>query len=294
MKKIVSFAILLAIQISVLYGQKISQKEYKLSDYSKIKVSSSLDVKLVASDKEGVTLKCDERLIPGIKIEKSGQVLEIGLDWDKLDDIAGSSFFNRSVNISKDKVKINGKIFKGGINIVVYVKQISEITASSSGDVYWEGNLPANKLNINSSSSGDIKWTGVLKADLLNIKCSSSGDVTGDFEGEKSSIKISSSGDYNGNLHVNLFDAHISSSGDYKGELNAQTASFDLSSSGNATVSGNIDNLRVHASSSADFYGRKIVYKNADVKTSSSARIYLSKSGNLRDNTERKTGVIIE
>ncbi len=293
MKKMVNIAVMLMIITVTAFGQTVKTKNYDIVNYNKIEVSNSIDVKLVADEQEGVLVSCDERLLPAIKIEKNDEELNIGLDWDILKKITGNRR-NRSVSINEHQVKINGVIFNGGIKVIVHVKQVKAITTSSSGDVEWEGSLPSKELHLKTSSSGDIQWTGVLKVDKLYITCSSSGDVEGNYTGKQAVVKLNSSGGYEGKMNVENLDADISSSGDFEGEVNAKKAMFDLNSSGDANVKGVIHSLYVEANSSADFYGKKIVYKYAEVETSSSANIYLSKSGKVVDKTSRCTGVVIE
>ncbi len=272
----VNIAVFVILITATAFGQGIKTKRYDLTNYNKIKVSSSIDVKLVANEQEGVSVSCDERLLPAIKVEKEGRKLNIGLDWKILKKICGNRR-NQSVSITKNKIKINGKVFNGGIKVTAYVKQIKEIKTSSSGDVRWEGNLPTNELYLSTSSSGDIKWKGDLMIDKLHVECSSSGDVAGNYSGKLAFVKLSSSGGYKGKMNVDKLKVEISSSGDFNGKVNANTARFYLSSSGDARVNGNIGSLYVEASSSSDFYGKN-----------------LSKSGEVLDKTSRRTGVVVE
>lgn len=293
MKTIISITVFLWVSISVLWGQEIKTKIVDVENYNRIEVSSSLDVELIADGKEGVSIRCDEWLLPAIKVIKSGTLLEIGLDRKILKKITGRRWI-KNVSISKDKVKINGMVFNGGISVVAHVKEIREITASSSGDVWWTGQLPTNRLQLNASSSGDISWEGMLTAEELRINCSSSGDVSGNFEGQKAVFDLSSSGDFEGNVTADVLKVDLSSSADFESAIQVQEATFELSSSGDAHVSGTVDFLNVQADSSADFYGKNLAYKQAEVKTSSSANIYLSKSGKVIDKTSKRTGVFIE
>lgn len=293
MKRILKIAIVLLMSSTIVLGQKVKTKKYAVANYDKIEVRNSVDVRLVANGKEGVSVECDECLLPALKVVQRGSQLEIGLDWKMLQKICGKRT-SRSISMGKNRVRINGIVFESGINVTVYVKQIKEIKAASSGDVEWEGSLPTNELSLKASSSGDITWTGLLEIDDLHIDCSSSGDVSGNFQGNEAFVNLSSSGDYEGDMHVEVLKAELSSSADFVGKLEATKAIFDLSSSGDAEVKGTIDSLFVEASSSADFYGKNIVYKYAEVKTSSSANIYLSKSGKVIDKTPRRTGVFVE
>lgn len=292
MRTILNAIVILLLNLTA-WSQEIKTKEFHVSNYSKINVTNSLDVTLIPSDKEGVSVSCDERLLPAIKVVKKTNTLEIGLDWKEVRKIVGSRR-TRSVSISKERIKINGIVFRGGINVTAYIKQIEEIKTSSSGDVEWKGSLPSEELILIAESSGDITWSGVLDVPYITIKSSSSGDIEGNIKAKHAIVKLSSSGDFEGNVEAMNLETFISSSADFLGEVNASKATFLLSSSGDAEVKGSIDSLYVKASSSADFYGKKIVYKKAEVSTKSSANIYLSKSGKVIDNTPRRTGVFIE
>ncbi len=293
MKTIANILIFMVASIATAFGQEITTKEYQLTDYNSIEVTSSVDVKLVSNGKEGVSVRCDERLQPAIKIKQNGHKLQIGLNWEELKKITGKRRI-RNVSINNNKVKINGMLFKGGIHITANIKNIRRIKTSSSGDVKWNGNLPTDELHLKASSSGDIKWKGILNIDKLYINCSSSGDVEGNYNGKNAFVQLSSSGDYEGEMKVETLKVKVSSSGDFIGQVKAKKATFNLSSAGDAKVKGMIDSLYVNVSSSADFHGKKIKYKYAEVKTSSNGDIYLSKSGKIVDKTPKRTGVFVD
>lgn len=312
MKTILSILVSIIFGVSTVYGQKLVTKEFAVKNYDKIEVRNSLDVKLVADGRESVSVRCDERLLPAIEIKTQGEILKIGFNWAKIKEITGRKR-NRSISISKDRIKINGIVFNGGIEIIAHIKRIHKLETMASAGIYWEGNLPTNKLEINCSSSGDVKWTGLLDIDKVEIDCSSSGDVKGDIKAKEVEIELSSSADYEGNIETTKIEAEVSSSADIEGTLIAETAEFeisssadivlhlnavkaifDMSSSADANIEGIIDELFVEASSSAEFQGKHITYKQAEVKATSSADIYLSKSGKVIDNTPKRSGVFIE
>ncbi len=304
--------IVVVASIATAFGQEITTKTFDLADYDRIEVESAIDVKLLANGTEGVSVECDERLIPAIKVVKNGNSLKLSLDWKKLKKITGK-YWRQNVRISEDKVRINGMTFNGGLSIEVGVKNISEIIASSSASVSWDGNLPAKKLSLMATSSADIDWKGILQVQNLRLHCSSSGSINGDCKASKAIVNVSSSADYKGNLRadkaifdvsssgsINLtgvFDNLIvtgSSSGDFIANLKAKNGIFSLSSATNVKVQGVIDILSVTSTSSADFRGQKIVYQNAEVVTGSNGSVYLSKSGKVVDRTPRRTGLVIE
>ncbi len=276
------------------FSQRMATKSYDIKNYKAISVGNALDVKLIPDGKEGITIKCDERLIPAIDIYKKGNLVDISLNWKAIDKICGKRLFgrnNRNISIGKNRVKINGKTFMGGIQITAHVKHLKRLSVRSSGNITWNGDLVTKSMILDIWSSGDIKWNGTLQADDLEINCSSSGNVVGNCHCKSVNISLGSSGDFVGDITANDVMVRLSSSGDFKGEVNAETAQFDLSSSSDARVSGKIRYLTVNASSSANFFGKKVIYNKAEVKTGSSADIYLSKSGEIIDRTPRRTGV---
>ncbi len=107
MKTIATIVIFMIASMATALGQEIITKNYELTDYNSIEVTSAIDVKLVANNKEGVSVRCDERLLPAIKIEQNGHKLEIGLNWKELRKITGKRRI-RNISINNNKVKING------------------------------------------------------------------------------------------------------------------------------------------------------------------------------------------
>lgn len=312
MRMFVSLLVSVLFSVATVYGQKLETKDFNVRDYDKIVVQNAIDVKLIPDGREGVSVRCDSRLLPAVYVLSRGNKLKIGLDWELLQEITGSRR-NRTVSFSKERIEINGMVFKGGIKIIAHIKHIRELEASSAADIHWDANLSTDELDIKCSSSGDIYWTGLLLVDNLDIECSSSAGVKGNIKAKEVEIDLSSSADYKGNVEAQTIKVELSSSADFNGQLiaenakfnisssadfigkvDANTASFYMSSSANARVKGIINSLFVKATSSSDFKGRGIVYKKAEVKTLSNGDIYLSKSGKVIDNTPRRTGVFVE
>ncbi len=294
MRRTINTVILLLAMTATIFGQKVQTKTYKISDYSKIEVKNSIDVELVAGDKEGVAVTCDSRLFPALDIEKNlFGTLEIRFDWDKVKKIVGKRRLKNTI-INKERVEINGIKFEGGIKITVFVKQISEISASVASSISWEGSLPTNKLKLETSSAGGIEWSGLLELDELEIKGSSAGDIVGDIKCKTVEVNLSSAADYKGEIEAQNLNADISSAADFKATVNATKANFELGSASDARVDGNIDTCYVSVSTNSNFHGKGIVYKYAEAEASTSASVYMSKSGEIVDKTRKITGVIIQ
>ncbi len=294
MKRTLNTVILIVAIAATVFSQEIQTKHYDFKDYNRIEVSNSLYVKLIANNKEGVSVSCDKLLLPAMIVKKAGKKLSISIDWDKIKKIVKKRKL-KYVIIDEDRVIINKhNKFKGGVKVTVNVKNITEIETVSAGVVKWKGSLPTKQLRMISSSAGSIKWDGILKLDELNMECSSAGSVLGDLNVKKAEVELNSAGKYSGDMNIETLEAEITSAANFTGNVNASNAKFDLNSAANTNLTGNIDTLYAEANTSSKIKAKELVYKYAEVKTDTYGAIYLSKSGKVVDNTPRKTGVIID
>ncbi len=275
MKRILNIAFFIVAITATVFSQEIQTKHYDFKDYDKIEVNNSIYVKLIANNKEGVSVSCDNRLMPAMQVKKMGNKLSISMDWDKVKKIIKQQK-NSDIIIDGDSIIIiDENKFRGGLKATVNIKNITEVEAISAGMVKWKGNLPSKRLRLIASSAGSIKWDGILELDELDIECSSAGSMLGD-------------------LKLKNIDVKLNSAANFQGNVNASRSKFDLDSVSNAKIAGNIDTLYVEANTSSNFRAQELIYKYAEVSTNTYGRIYLSKSGKVVDNTPRKTGVIIE
>ncbi len=215
-----------------------------------------------------------------------------GNEISELRAIASADIYVESGIKSSDlelEANSSGSIIVNGNIKSDYLKTV----ATSSANILMKGDLKTTNLDINANSSGDIKWKGLAKSEKLEISSTSSADVRGNCKTKKAELTINSSGSYKGDLNTDIVKAYITSSADYKGKIDADNAEFQLNSSGGANVSGKINNLYIISTTSADFYGKEIVYKYAEVKTNTSGSIRLSKSGKVVDKTEQHLGVFV-
>lgn len=312
MKTVASILLGLILSVNIAFGQETVKKEFQVSNFDELSVKTSIDAELIMGNTEKVVIECKEEYMKYVRVEVESGKLKIWLDTKKFGK-KGKRTQNISIFNGKKKITINGVTIEGGVKAKVYAKNIKEVKTSSSASIHWNGNLPTDDLEIKCSSSGEVYWLGLLDIAKVEINCSSSGDVKGDIRAKEMEIYLSSSADYEGNVEAQTAKIDLSSSADFKGQLIAEDAeieisssayfigkveanrvSFDMSSSADAKVEGIINFLFVEASSSADFNGKGIVYKKAEVKTSTSGDIYLSKSGEVIDKTERRTGVFVE
>ncbi|PID94604.1 MAG: hypothetical protein CSA95_02510 [Bacteroidetes bacterium] len=294
MKRVLHIAIFTLLIAATVFSQEIQTEHYDFKDYDKIEVNNSIYVTLVARNQEGVSVSCDDRLMPAMQVKKMGDKLSISIDWDKVERIVEKQE-NSEIIINDDRIIINDENkFRGGLKVTVNVKNVTEIEAISAGMVKWEGDLPTKKLRLITSSAGSIKWDGVLELDELDMVCSSAGSVLGDLKLKNAAIALNSAAKYSGDIDVETLVAEISSAANFQGNVNASRAKFDLDAVSNAKITGSIDTLHAEANTSSNLSAQELVYQYAEVKTDTYGVIYLSKSGKVVDNTPRSTGVIIE
>jgi hypothetical protein len=140
------------------------------------------------------------------------------------------------------------------VNYYLTVKELDEISISSSGDVEAP-DLATEQFSVSISSSGDLEM-GDLKVDTLKVRISSSGDMTmGTLHADTIQVVITSSGDLDiAGGDIEEQDVTLTSSGKYRAkDLESDQAKVQLSSSGSATVQVH-DYLDAQLSSSGNLY----------------------------------------
>ena len=153
---------------------------------------------------------------------------------DILEFVTASVQDNGSMKIGvKSNSTWKNSISTKNVLVKVYVKNLKNLAASSSGEIY-------------------------LKEP---------------FSGEEMSVMVSSSGKVQGDLEYNILSIKVSSSGDYIGKIWADTGSIKASSSGDVKVEGKIQNGDIQASSSGDIDGGNLEIKRGSIQASSSADI---------------------
>jgi len=212
----------------------------EVAEFSKLKVSSSIDVFYTISDKVSIKVETDDaEKLKLIKTEVVGGTLLLSIDTDN---------YKKNKNREKDKKKDKNRSNVSFINGVDF--QVLKITISGP-------NLEA----IKASSSAFIKLQNVNKSDNLDISVSSSGTIKGNFE-------------------ANSITVQASSSGEFTAEVVAKSAIIESSSSSTVTLDGKATDLNCKASSSGDCNLQEFRVENATVLASSSGSIelYASKS----------------
>ncbi len=173
MKKITTLFLFLAVTLSlpacdyktVKGSGKITMEDRKISAFTSIQSTGSVDIKLSQGESEKITVETDDNIQQYVEINIEDETLFVRLKN------------GTSVNPSK---------------LVVHVtcKTLTSYSSTGSGDLQTENPLKTNKLNIGQSGSGDIKMA--IEATAVNVKKTGSGDFK--IKGTVATLDIASTG----------------------------------------------------------------------------------------------------
>ncbi|MDZ4715129.1 MAG: head GIN domain-containing protein [Cytophagales bacterium] len=191
--------------------------------FTGVKTGEAIDVYLKKADKESVRVEATGESLSNIVTEVSGSYLKIHLR--------------------------NNSFFRGKSTVKVYVNYVSldRISASSASNVFSDGPIRCNSMEIHASSAADIEVS--LDATDVRVHASSAADVI--LQGTAKSIdaEASSSGDIDAyNLTVERAEASASSAGGIKLSV-TQDLRANASSGGSVRYRGNP--LKTNANSSS-------------------------------------------
>ena len=247
MNKITIFCILL---ITELLTAQVSESRV-VADFSKLKVSSGIEVFYTISNVISVKVETDDLdKMQYIKTEAVGGVLKLYIDTDKKTTLKERKNSKRTRN----NRWINGIAFDV-LKITVSGPNLSEIKASSSAFLKIENLNTSDDLDIAVSSSATIK--GTFKCNSVSIDASSSGEFLGKVDAKSTRIESSSSS----SLRVEGKSVELNVKASSSGECNlegfkVENALVLASSSASVTVytSKSIE-AKASSSGSVSFYG---------------------------------------
>ncbi|MFD1257376.1 head GIN domain-containing protein [Mucilaginibacter terrae] len=215
----VLLAAALALSVTLTYAKplpvakaySIEIQDRHLSGFSSVNVAGSFDVYITQGSTESVKVEADDEVIDKIITEVKGGVLKIytkstnGFSW----------------NWSGDRKRV----------VRVTAKDLSAISLTGSGDVYFKDGIRTQNLIVNLSGSGDI--TGKIDVKNLQTAVVGSGDITLTGRADNSVVKVSGSGDYSGRNLISInATVRVVGSGD---------ASVNVSDKLDASVAGSGD-----------------------------------------------------
>ena len=236
MKKIQ--VMLMAMLVSaVLFAQKTindpNAEPRNLSGFHAIKISNAFDIYISQGNEDAVAISASkaeyrEKIIT--KVENG--VLIIRFDDDKK--------FWKGWNGDKTKLKA-----------YISVKKLDKLDVSAACDVYFEGGISAEELQVNLSGASDLK--GKIEAKKLRFVISGASDATISGNAAELSVDASGASDFKG------FDM----------VTNYCTAEASGASSVNITVNKEL-NAKASGASSVRFKGEGLI---RDIKTSGSSDV---------------------
>ncbi len=194
-----------------------------VGSFTGVKSGEAIDVYLRKGEKESVKVEATGQKLSNIITEVAGNYLKIHLR--------------------------DNSFFRGKTDIKVYVTYVTldMISASSASNVFSEGVIKANSIEIRASSAADIEIS--LEAINVRVDVSSAGDVI--LEGKAKSIdaEASSSGDIDAySLLVETASAQATSAGGIKLNV-SEGLEASASSGGGIYYRGNPQRTNTHSSS---------------------------------------------
>lgn len=246
MNKFILFIV--TVLVSIIAKAQVSESRF-VEDFTKLKVSTGIDVTYTISDTKTVNVTTDDaERMQCVKTEVNKGFLEIFIE-------------TKSV---KDKNKYNFDGFRNKINGVPFKVLKVEITGPALSQ-------------FQATSSADIKVINTNKSDNLDIKASSGGSISGNFVCTKLEVDASSSGNFNAEINADEIEIECSSSADIKLTGKAKTVDVDASSSADCNLKNlHAENVEVEASSSADV----TVYASKSINASASSSADIVYYGN--------------
>lgn len=197
-----SFLILVALSLILLTGFGQESQVRSVGSFTGVKVGEAIDVYLKKGDKESVRVEVSGTSASNVLTEVSGSYLKIHMKDGR--------YRNRNVKV-----------------YVTYVS-IEKIRASSAANVFSEGTIKSNSMEISASSAATIEIS--IDAGFASIEASSAGDVVLEGKAKTLEIDVSSAGEVDAySLESESVKASASSAGSAKisvsKELSAQASS---------------------------------------------------------------------
>jgi hypothetical protein len=231
--------------ISLISFSQVTENR-TVADFSKLKVSNSIQVFYTISDTKSVTVETDDQeKMKYIKAEVASETLKLYLETDD---------YNQKNKKNKKRNWNNGLKFKV-LKITVSGPNLTEIKASSSANVKIQNVNKSKNILLTVSSSATIK--GNFESEIVTDDTSSSGTFSGDIVAKNVAIETSSSSDVTVEGKAENLTAKASSSGDCNlKELKVENATVMASSSASISVYvSNAITAKASSSGSVSFYG---------------------------------------
>lgn len=206
-----------------LLGFAQSSETRSLSSFKGVKSGEAIDVYLKKGDKESAKVEVSDGNVGNVITEVSGSYLKIHL--------RENSFFRNNADV---------KVY------VTYVT-LDRISASSASNVFSDGVIRAESLDIQASSAADMELS--VEANSVTVHASSAADIILEGTAKSVSADASSSGEIDAyGLQVETAEASSSSAGAIKLSVSSSLEA-KASSGGSVRYRGNPMRTNTHSSS---------------------------------------------
>jgi hypothetical protein len=252
-------------------------KNFKVSDFHGIDVSSGFDVTLVQGNAEDVTITAQENLFKHIIVKVDQGILRI--------------YAERGIMATRPmKARIS-------------FKSIDNLKVSGGGDIAAETPVNVPELDVNISGGGDM--TTVINTDELICRVSGGGDAQIDGNIKNYNLDLSGGGDAKSDLNtgiitciisgggnltlrckekVNDANVSISGGGDVSLEMNVDKLKCSVAGGGNGTLTGQALDLEMEISGGGDVDASNFVTETTSFNVSGGSDFRISISKELNGN----------
>lgn len=236
-------------------NEKVVKEERTIDEFTKVAVSSGIDLYLTQGDQDKLVLEVDENLLEYIKTEVKNGKLRIYTEK----------------NIKKAK----------SLKAHLTFKSLEYIGGSSGSDIYAEDGIKADEMDVDMSSGSDMKIK--LTANKAEFNMSSGSDAIVNFEGKELEIDASSGSDLDiKTTKLDNIDIDLSSGSDVKLEGSAGKMILNASSGSDLYAYDFIvENAKVDVSSACDV--KLNVTASLDVEASSASSVRYKGKAKITD-----------
>jgi hypothetical protein len=212
--------LLLVVVATGVFAQQTETRQ--LGKFNGIRVSEAIDVYLKKGDKESARVEVDGVNLSDVLTDLSGNVLRVHM--------ASGNYRNRT------SVKV----------YVTYV-DMGRISCASAANVFTDGVLKTNNLEITCASAGSVELK--LDAVTTTIEVASAGDITLEGKSKSLTIDAASAGTVDAyNLEAEKVEAKVGSAGSAKVNV-TKSLDAEANSGGSIRYRGNPTSTNIDSNS---------------------------------------------
>lgn len=252
-------------------------KNFKVSDFHGIDVSSGFDVILVQGNSEDLTITAQENLFEYITVKVDQGILMI---YAKNNIMATKQMKARITFKSIDNLEVSGG---GDIECETPVN-VPKLDVNISGGGNLKTEINTDELKCHISGGGDAVINGNIKN--YNLDLSGGGDVKSDLDAGIIDCSVSGGGDLTLRSKEKVDDAHVSISGggDITLEMNVEKLKCSVTGGGNATLTGQASGLEIEISGGGDVNASDFLTETTSFNVSGGSDFHVNVSKELNGN----------